>query len=406
MSADADRRPNIVLVVADDLAIGDLGAYGGKLIKTPNFDTLAATGLVCDEMYAAAATDTPSRCGILTGRYGARYSLPGSSNRSTANGLPPRAVTVASLFRDAGYATGLFGQWRLGSQPGQLPWEHGFDRFRGTLFGVDVSPIDWYRDSTLVESGYDSAFAAREITEEAVAFIGENTDKPVFAVLSHLAPHIPYRAEPAFFRRSEAGLYGDVVAQLDHYLGVLLNQLRRLHEHQRTLVIVTSDNGPRYEGFVQHRRGRKPEVFDGGVRVPFVASWLTASRRTRDSVPRSLLDLTPSLCALAGVTPPSNVDGVDMSPLFWGRPAPARGPVFLWHNQRLHALRSGKWKFHMSQGGFGAQYFPMLYDVEADFREAYSVVNVNPTVVDDLRAQLIAVRDEVLAEAATEGSLA
>jgi arylsulfatase A len=399
MSAHGDRRPNVVLVIADDLAIGDLGVYGGRLIKTPNADRLAATGLVCDEMYAAASTDTPSRCGILTGRYGARYALPASSNPASPTGLPSHAVTVASLLRDAGYATGLFGQWRLGAGTGQLPLDHGFDRFRGTLYGVDVSPLAWYRDSTVVESDYDSAFAARDITDAALDFVEDEEDRPFFAVLSHLAPHIPYRAEPRFVRDSKAGLYGDVVQQLDHYLGVLLKRLRR--ERERTLVIVTSDNGPRYEGRNQNRRGRKPEVFDGGVRVPFVASWLTAGRRLRDRTPRSLLDVTPSICAVAGVAAPSNLDGADLSPLFSGRKPPARGPVFLWQNQRLHAVRSGRWKFHISQDGFGAQYFPMLYDVEADFRESYSVVKLNPTVADDLRAQLIAVRDDVLAEAAT-----
>jgi arylsulfatase A len=396
-----DRRPNVVVVLADDLGVGDLGPYGGRLIRTPNVDRLAATGLVCEAMYAAASTDTPSRAGILTGRYGARYALPASLNPTSTAGLPSRAVTVASLLRAAGYATGLFGQWRLGAGSGQLPLEHGFDRFRGTLYGVDVAPLAWYEDSTIVETDYDSAFAARDIVDAAVEFLEDVEDRPFFAVLSHLAPHVPYRAEPRFVRGSGAGLYGDVVQQLDHYLGALLRQLRRRRRNERTLVIVTSDNGPRYEGRNQNRRGRKPEVFDGGVRVPFVASWLTSGRRVRDRTPRSLLDLTPSICALAGVTPPSDLDGVDMSSLFSGRTAPARGPVYLWQNQRLHAVRSGRWKFHISQGGFGAQYFPMLFDVEADFRENYSVIKLNPTVADDLRARLIAVRDDVLAEAAT-----
>jgi arylsulfatase A len=408
MNADAHRRPNIVVVIADDLAIGDLGAYGGRLIKTPNFDRLAATGLLCDAMYAAASTDTPSRCGILTGRYGARYALPASLDPTSTAGLPSHAVTVASLLRDAGYATGLFGQWRLGGGSGQLPLDHGFEQFRGTLYGVDVAPLAWYRDSTVVDTDYDSAFAARDITDAALDFIEDEDDRPFFAVLSHLAPHIPYRAEPRFVGDSDAGLYGDAVQQLDHYLGVLLRRLQRKRGRERTLVIVTSDNGPRYEGRNQNRRGRKPEVFDGGVRVPFAASWLTAARRGRDKIPRSLLDLTPSICAVAGIDAPSNLDGRDMSPLFSNRKPPARGPVFLWHNQRLHAVRSGKWKFHMSQGNSsGGRYFPMLYDVEADFRENYSVVNLNPTVVEDLSAQLIAVRDEVLAEAAaTQGSVA
>jgi uncharacterized sulfatase len=393
------------LVVADDLAIGDLGAYGAKLIKTPNVDKLAATGLLCTEMYAAASTDTPSRAGILTGRYGARYNLPATLTKTSTAGLPQRATTIARLLRDQGYATGLFGQWRLGSRAGQLPNEHGFERFRGTLFGADVSPVEWYEDATLVETGYDSAFAAREITEEAVKFIGEHPDKPVFAVLSHLAPHVPYRAESEFFGKSEAGLYGDVVQQLDHYFGVLMRELRKQRGHQRTLVIFTSDNGPRYEGFVQNRRGRKPELFDGGVRVPFAASWLTACRPIRDSRPRSLLDLTPSLCALGGATAPSNLDGVDLSPLFFGRETPERGPVYLWQNQFLNAVRDGKWKLHVAQGSanmYGnSLYFPMLFDYDGDFREVFSVARNHPAIVDQMRTRLLALRAEVLAEAAS-----
>jgi arylsulfatase A len=398
-----DRRPNIVLIVADDLGIGDLGAYGATLIRTPQLDKLAATGLLCESMYAAAAWDTASRCGMLTGRYGARYALPASSRPDTTIGLPADAVTIASLLQDAGYSTGLFGQWRLGARPGQLPLDHGFDRFHGTLYGADVAPLALYRDTTVVEADYDTAFAARDITDAAVEFIADKKDRPFFAVLSHLAPHIPYRSEPRFFGRSQAGLYGDVVEQLDHYTGVLLKALRKQRADERTLVIFTSDNGPRYEGLNQRRRGRKPELFDGGVRVPFVASWLTAGRRVRDKVPRSLLDLTPSFCALAGVTPPSDLDGTDMSPLFSGRAAPARGPVYLWSNQFLHAMRSGKWKLHVSYGnGTGLQlYMPQLFDVESDFRENYSVRNLNPTIVSDLQAQLTAVREDVLAEAAS-----
>ncbi len=272
---------------------------------------------------------------------------------------------------------------------------------------------------------FDSALGARRITEDAIDFIDEQyidrgpvrgrrrdrrrarrRRRPFLAVLSHLAPHAPYRVEPRFAGRSDAGLYGDAVEQLDHHLSTLVRHLGRRGETARTLVILTSDNGPHYEGRTGRRRGRKPEVFDGGVLVPFVASWLTAGRARRDSTPRSLLDLTPSLCALAGVTPPGDLDGEDMSRLLLGRDTPARRPVFLFWGERLFAMRSGRWKLHVagvSNPGLAtvfAEYWPQLYDVEADYREEYTVENLHPEVVARLRPQLEAVAADVAAEAA------
>jgi arylsulfatase A len=415
----SESRPNVVLVVADDLGIGDLGAYGGQLIETPAIDRLATTGVLCKAMYAAAGNDTPSRAGMLVGRYGARYNLPPSARPDTTVGLPSDAKTIATLLSEAGYATGLFGQWRLGSGPGEHPLEHGFDRFAGTLYGTDVAPLAWYEGRRVVDPDFDSAFAARRITEDAIDFIDEQHDRrggrwdrrqrprrPFLAVLSHLAPHAPYRVEPGFVGRSRAGLYGDVVEQLDHYVGILIRRLRRGGSVDRTLVIFTSDNGPRYEGRNQRRRGRKPELFDGGVLVPFVASWLTAGRGRRDSIPRSLLDLTPSLCALAGVAPPNDLDGEDMSQLLLGRGMPGRGPVFLFWKQRLFAMRSDRWKLHVAGVAipfletYFAAYWPQLYDVAADDREEYTVENLYPDVVARLRPQLEAVAADVAAEAA------
>jgi uncharacterized sulfatase len=420
-----DSRPNVVLVVADDLGIGDVGAYDGRLIRTPAIDRLAATGLRCKAMYAAAGWDTPSRAGILVGRYGARYNLPPSARPDTNVGLPPDAKTVAALLRRAGYATGLFGQWRLGSGPGQHPLDHGFGRFAGTLYGTDVSPLQWYEGRQVVDGDFDSALGARRITEDAIDFIDAQYEdrrrvrggrserrrrrrrrRPFLAVLTHLAPHAPYRVEPRFAGRSDAGLYGDAVEQLDHHLSKLIRHLRRRCETDRTLVIFTSDTGPRYEGRNGRRRGRKPELFDGGVLVPFVASWLTAARARRDSTPRSLLDVTPSLCALAGVPAPDDLDGEDMSRLLLGRGRPVRGPVFLFWREQLFAMRSGRWKLHVggvSNPGLATlfgDYWPQLYDLRADYREEYPVDNLHPGVVARLRPQLEAVAADVAAEAA------
>lgn len=395
--------PNVVVVLADDLGVGDLGPYGSRLIRTPAADRLAATGVVCEAMYAAAATDTPARAGLLTGRYGARYALPASLRPDVPGGLPGDATTLAALLRRAGYATGLFGQWRLGADPGRQPLDHGFDRFAGTLYGTDVTPLAWYEGREVAEEDTDTGAAAGRLTDAAIRFIDEQraARRPFLAVLSHLAPHAPRRVGARFAGRSAAGAYGDSVEQLDHHLGALLRHLDATGQAHRTLTVLTSDNGPRYEGRTVARRGRKPEVFDGGVRVPFLASWPTVTRRRRDRTPRSLLDLTPSLSALAGVEPPAGLDGEDLSPLLAGRRPPGRGPVYLFAGKWLNAVRSEGWKLHVAFGEDNRAYMPQLFDVEADFRESYNLAALNPEVVERLRGPLEDLRADVAAEAAT-----
>ncbi|GAA1736038.1 hypothetical protein GCM10009809_34020 [Isoptericola hypogeus] len=407
--APAHAAPNVVLVLADDLGIGDLGCYGSPLIRTPHVDALARTGLRAEAMYAAAATDTPSRAGLFTGRHGARYGLPASLGPDSTAGLPADAVTVASSLRAAGYATGLFGQWRLGGAEGSHPLDHGFGRFTGSLYGTDVSPVEWV-DGRDAVGELDPATATRRIADDAVSFAqevgagdgrGAAGRRPYLAVLSLLAPHAPFAAEEPDRGRSRAGLYGDVVETLDDAVGDLVRRLRRLRRRdERTLVVVTSDNGPAYEGRTQRRRGRKPEVFDGGVRVPFVASWLDGGRGVRDAVPRSLLDVTPTLAALAGAGAPEDLDGQDFSALLTGGRAADRGPVPLFAGPHLNAIRSGRWKLHVAFGADQRQYMPQLYDLEADVRENYNVATLHPDVVDQLTGRLEAVRADVAAEAA------
>ncbi|TDC50358.1 sulfatase [Jiangella ureilytica] len=407
----APGQPNIVLVLADDLGVGDLGTYGARLIRTPTIDRLAATGVVCESMYAAGATDTPSRAGLLTGRFGARYGLPASLRPGMTAGLPSGVPTMASLLRSAGYRTAWFGQWRLGSLGEQHPLHHGFDTFAGTLFGTDVDPLTWYQGTTATDPAFDIAFGARRITDEAIRFVDEHRHEPFLIVLSHLAPHAPYAPEPAFAGRSRAGAYGDVVEQLDSHLGRLIDHLHRTRLSANTLVVITSDNGPGGEGRTQSRRGRKPEVYDGGVRVPFVASQLTQTRRIRDTVPRSLLDVTPSLCALAGVPAPDDLDGEDMSALLTGRASPTRGPVYLFFNEFLNAVRHEQWKLHVAfdndrrpPGNRPWSYVPQLFDVDTDPRETYNLAALHPDVVEVLRDGLEATRQDVAAEAASQSA--
>ncbi|PSL03610.1 putative sulfatase [Haloactinopolyspora alba] len=396
------RPPNIVLAVVDDLGIGDLGTYGGELIRTRTVDRLARTGVTCSAMYAAAATDTPSRAGIVTGRFGARFGLPASLRPGATAGLPTGVPTVASGLQAAGYATGLFGQWRLGSGRGQHPLDMGFDRFAGTLYGSDVSPLGWYEDRAEVEAGIDIGSTTRRITSSAQDFLHglgsrRQRENPFLMVLSYLVPHAPFRVDPEYARSSRAGSYGDVVEAVDDQLGELLREIRRRQgRREDTLVIFTSDNGPRYEGSNHGLRGRKPEVMDGAMLVPFVAAWLRGGRGRTDGTPRSLLDLAPTLWSVAGATPPGDVDGADMSALFDGG-TPARGPVYLYYNEWLNAVRSERWKLHVAYGNDARAYMPALYDVARDPRESVNIAELFPDVVADLTTQLEETRADVTA---------
>lgn len=401
--------PDIVLVIADDLGIGDLGVYGSELVRTRTCNRLAETGVRFDDMYTPASTDTPARAGALTGRYGARYALPATVRPDAPDGLPAGVPTVASALKQAGYATGLFGQWGLGSAAGQHPLDAGFDTFSGTLYSTDVTPLAWYEQRTEVDAATDIGLAARRMTEAAAAFVRDVPRRtPFLAVVSHLVPHFPYEPDPRYVGTSEAGRYGDTVETIDRYLGELLGELRRAGRDDNTLVIVTSDNGPRYEGSTQRRRGRKPEVMDGGVRVPFIASWLDRRLGLVDDTPRSLLDLTPTLCALAGAEPPPDLDGEDMSALLTQEGPAPRGPVFLWFNQYLNAMRSGRWKLHHRYGNDTRTYMPQLFDVHVDPREAFNLAETHPHIVEELLPDLLALRAEVAAEAAqhTPGGVA
>jgi uncharacterized sulfatase len=194
------------------------------------------------------------------------------------------------------------------------------------------------------------------------------------------------------------------VETVDRYLGDLLARLEARRRRADTLVVVTSDNGPRYEGSNQRRRGRKPEVMDGGVLVPFIASWLDRRLGFVDRAPRSLLDLTPTLCALAGAPVPAAMDGWDMSPLLRRGTRTPRGPVFLFYNQWLNAMRSDRWKLHVRYGNNTRTYMPQLYDVHADPREAYNLAEYRPALVAALQPQLEAVRASINAEAAEQAA--
>lgn len=391
------RRPNIVFVLMDDMGYGDMGCYGPTPVRTPNMDALAARGVRFTAMYSCAPICTPSRCAVMTGRYAQRVGLPRVLFPQDTAGLTDHERTVADCLRQAGYATCGLGKWHLGCRPEHHPCRHGFDRFFGLLYSNDMDPLHLYSDERVVEEAVDQASLTRRYTDEAIAFIRAHRDRPFFVYLAHTMPHIPLHVEPAFRGRSAGGTYGDTIECIDFHLGRLMDELRALGLDQDTLLIVTSDNGPWFEGSTGGLRGRKFEVYEGGVRVPFVAQWPAAIPAARVCAePAAFIDMLPTLAAWSGGAVPSGrvIDGVDVRALFTGEGVPPPEPeaLYFYSHNSLNAARAGRWKLHVARGAEGRdrKEMPQLFDLSADPQEAYNVANRHPEVLERLRAMMAA----------------
>ena len=268
------KTPNIILILADDLGYGDIGVYGARLINTPQLDRLAREGMLLTNFYSSGNVCTPSRTGLLTGRYAIRDGL--ADKTITANdtrGLTADTITIAALLQRAGYRTALIGKWHLGHHTqAQQPNAQGFDEFYGLLQPNDAEQ-SLYQDLHASGETFEQSALTRRFTEEAVSFIERNAQQPFFLLLSHTAPHIPLVPSPAFAGSSQAGTYGDVVQELDWSVGQVVDAVQRNDLADSTILVFTSDNGPFPEGSAGGLRGGKGTAWDGGYRVPFLARW-------------------------------------------------------------------------------------------------------------------------------------
>ena len=419
----AAPRPNVVVIFFDDLGYGDLGAFGSTAVETPEIDRLAAGGIALDHYYAAASFCTPSRAGLLTGRWPIRTTLThivfpqghpidtGLRVMGSPVRLPADEITMAEALQLAGYSTGMVGKWHLGDASPSLPNDFGFEYYYGLLHSNDMVPIPVYRNGEVVEEHPpDQTTLTQRYTDEAVSWIARNADGPFFLYFAHTFPHIPLYTAAEQRGRSEAGLYGDVIADLDRSVGAVVDALERLDLADDTLVVVTSDNGPWYQGSPGAIRGRKNSVFEGGPRVPFIAYWpgrIQAGLRSSEIV--TALDLFPTFLALAGVPLPEDrvIDGVDVrSTLLSGGPTPAERPVFYWSGADLLGVRVGPWKAHRRHGvplgalgttnlGLMAPKGPWLFDLARDPDESYDVSMKHPSVLGRLLSTMSQLDAEV-----------
>ncbi len=355
-AAHAAPRPNVIVILADDLGYGDLGCYGHPKFKTPHLDRMAAEGVRLTHFNTPLPFCAPTRASLLTGRYPFRCGMnnnpaPDADPATDKVHLPESEITLAQVFKGAGYATSIIGKWHLGhARPEWLPTARGFDEYFGIAYSNDMRPVQLLEGTKPVEYPVIQANLTKRYTERAVSFIERHRDKPFFLYLPHAMPHKPLAASEAYYKKSGAGLYGDVIAELDWSVGQVLAKLKELGIDERTFVVFASDNGAWFGGDSGGLRGMKGSTYEGGYRVPCIARWpgrIPAGRASDQ--PAMMMDLFVTTLNAAGIAPPNDrkLDGRDLMPLLTGG---AKGPhefIFGQNGPNLSWVCDGQWKLHV-----------------------------------------------------------
>ncbi|QDV32464.1 sulfatase family protein [Tautonia plasticadhaerens] len=416
-----DRPPNVVIIFTDDQGYADVGAFGAEGFETPNLDRMAAEGRTFTDFYAAQAVCSASRVALLTGCYPNRVGIQGALGPGSKIGINEQEMTIAELLKPLGYATAIYGKWHLGDAPRFLPTRHGFDDYFGLPYSNDMwpkhptnpsayPPLPLIDGETVVETDPDQRNLTTWYTERAVEFIDAHADDPFFLYVPHSMPHVPLFVSDKFAGKSERGMYGDVIMEIDWSVGQILDALRRNGLDEETLVVYTSDNGPwlsygDHAGSAGPLREGKGTSFDGGQREPTLMRWPgRVPAGSTCSEPAMTIDLLPTIAALTGATPPDHpIDGLDISPLVFGEPdaqSPHDALYFYW-GRELQAVRSGRWKLHFphsyrsleGEGGTGGRPAPYvqreigeaLFDLRSDVGESTDVKADHPEVVSRLK---------------------
>jgi len=443
------RLPNIVVIFTDDQGYADVGVFGAKGFKTPNLDRLANEGCIYRNFHVAQAVCSASRAGLLTGCYPNRIGIHGALGPRSPVGLSRTEVTLAELVKSRGYATAIFGKWHLGDSPEFLPRRHGFDEYFGLPYSNDMWPLhpdyahlngpgakkkQGYPDLRLLQNDEvlipevlprDQAQLTTWYTERAVDFIQRHREQPFFLYLAHNMPHVPLFVSDKFRGKTQRGLYGDVIEEIDWSVGEVLKALRRAGIEQQTWVIFASDNGPwlsygDHAGSAGPLREGKGTSWEGGTRVPCIMRFpgqIPAGAESQDML--MTIDLFPTIAHRLGAAIPAHpVDGLDVWPLLTRQPGatnPHRAYWIYYEQNQLQAIVSGdgKWKLQLphtyrtlggrpgGKGGKPASYEQVklsaaeLYHLAGDANETQNVAAAHPDVVSSLQEEAEHARREL-----------
>lgn len=432
--AAGETRPNVIIILADDMGYADPVCFGGKGYKTPNLDRLAKEGVKFTDFYVSSPVCSASRAALMTGCYNERVSIRGALGPK-AKGMNPDEETIAEVLKKSGYATGMAGKWHLGDKPSTLPVNQGFDEYYGLAYSNDMWPYHpetkEFQDLPLFENNRvvnpkvmpeDQKNLTRDYTKRAVDFITKNKERPFFFYLAHSMVHVPLFVSEEFEGKSGVGLFGDVMEEVDWSVGQVLAALEANGLDKNTLVIFTSDNGPwlsygNHAGSAAPLREGKGTAYDGGVRVPMMARW--PGKIPPGSVcgeMASTMDLLPTVASLTGAgLPQRKIDGLPITDLLTGKGgavSPHDSLFFYYTNGELQSMRSANWKLMfphvtrtmegqaLGKDGSAGRYKALqvgleLYDLKKDSGESKNLAMDQPEILAMLQGKADVIRKEL-----------
>ena len=424
---NTESRPNFIVIFVDDLGYGDLGSYGHPTIKTPTLDKLAYEGQKWTQFYSASSVCSPSRAALLTGRLPIRNGMIGSMTRvffpDSQYGIPDSEITIAEKLKENGYKNAIIGKWHLGHKKEYLPLQHGFDYYYGIPYSNDMDKINgitccpgpryWQQyekkrpdssnynvplieNNNIIERPTDQTTITKRYSDKAVEFIRDNKKNNFFLYLAHNLPHTPLYASDEFTGKSKRGLYGDVVEEIDHGIGRIIDELERNNLDRNTIVIFTSDNGPwlpfeSQSGSAGLLREGKGSTWEGGHRVPGIF-WGGGIKSSVIDDLGSTMDIFPTILEMSssGQVDDRIIDGLSIKNTLLNLEPSKREKVIFYREREVYALRYRQFKAHfITKGVYNYPYpdiktymeKPLLYNLDIDPSEKYNIADENPEIL-------------------------
>jgi arylsulfatase A-like enzyme len=429
------KLPNIIVILTDDQGYNDVGVYGSPDIQTPNLDQLAKEGVRFTNFYVAQAVCSASRAALLTGTYPNRLGIHGALDHSSMHGLNHQETTIAEMLKPLGYHTAIFGKWHLGHHPEFLPTNHGFDEFVGIPYSNDMwpnhpetknyyPPLPLFENNQVIDTLWnDQSNLTTLLTEKSLDFINKNKENPFFLYLAHPMPHVPLFVSDKFKGKSERGLYGDVIMEIDWSVGQIMKTLKNTGLEENTILIFLSDNGPwlsysGHSGSAYPLREGKGTSWDGGVKIPAIMKWKgNWTEGLIQENPAMSIDILPSIAKITGAKLPGlPIDGKDISPMLKEKTAKSpQEAYFIYYNRNeLQAMVMDEWKLYFPHkyrviapdqekrnDGFPIKYTMEnllemeLYHIPTDPSEINNVIHLNPQILDRMIGLALQAREDM-----------